>query len=439
MTRGQATEPVYPFGAPGADVALFTGDMTVGDTHGTGRVWMHTTGRVDHRWELDPDGYRSLRLGETRLTFEHPALGHVDVPVRVTSNAGRGIVQATSAGNATALDQVVAHWVNVPSIYPASGLKSDWGTWGGRWAGSGGGWSLVLDARPDHNVVATQAEDTPFHVVTHTGVLRRADGRSFTPEQAADGLAACQVAVSFALGRWVAPALAVGFAGGARVWELWSPWRCDTLRDAGAWWDTQRGGDLRAFLGLFLDAWADPARHDRTRHVAAHVIESNKGTVTLEARIMLAGAGLEYLSWVRCVLDERRRSAAQHSKRSAARNLRELLDDAGIPADVPADLGVVERLRVDKPREDGSERDGPDTVAWVRNRLVHPRDAQEPYRLDHLLEQTWHLLMQYGELLLLQDVGYTGSFRRRFPPGRWAHDSVPVPWAPGGTPPAKRG
>ncbi|MCA1676260.1 MAG: hypothetical protein LC799_30155 [Actinobacteria bacterium] len=285
----------------------------------------------------------------------------------------------------------------------------------------------MLDARHDHATVAAEAKATPFHVVTHAGVIRRTDGESFSPEEARDGLYSWQVALSFALGRWVAPALAVGFTDGGRVWELWSPWRCDILRGSEAWWDSHESDDLRAFVTQFLDAWADHDRHDRVRYVAHHVIESNELAMTLEARIMLVGAALEYLSWVKFVLDEKRRTPKEHKKRSAAENLRELLDDAGISADVPADLDVVEQLRVEKLRQDG-----PEAVAWVRNRLVHPQDAKEPYRLEHLVLQTWQLLMQYGELLLLREVGYTGSFCPRFPPGRWAHDSTPVPWAPAG-------
>lgn len=425
MTQEEATEPVYPFSAPGVDIPMFTGDMAVGDVRGTGRVWMQMTGGMDLRWELKPAPRRNMRLADAQLVFMHPQLGSIDVPVRVTSSAGRGIILPTSAGRASALDEMVVHWVNVPSIYPADGLESEWGTWAGRWTGSGGGWSLVLDARHDHAIVAAKAKTTPFHVVTHSGMIRRTDGQPFSPEEATGGLYSSQVALSFALGRWVAPTLAVGFADGRRVWELWSPWRCDILRGSQAWWDLHEGQDLQAFVTLFLDVWADHDRHDRVRYVAHHVIESNKFAMTLEARIMLVGAALEYLSWVKFVLDEKRRPPKEHKKRSAAENLRELLDDAGIPADVPADLDVVEQLRVEKLRQDG-----PEVVAWVRNRLVHPTDAKEPYRLEHLVLQTWQLLMQYGELLLLREVGYTGSFLPRFPPGRSAHDSTPVPWGP---------
>lgn len=243
-TQEQATAPIYPFSAPGVEVLIFTGEMVIGDVRGTGRVWMQMTGDVDIRWELEPGAHHRVRLGEARLVFTHPKLGAVDAPVRVTSSTGCGIVLATAAGRASSLDEIVAHWVNVPSIYPAEGLESAFGTWAGRWTGSGGGWSIVLDGRHDHRAVTEEAKATPFHVVTHASVLRRTNGQSFSPEEARDGLYSWQVALSFALGRWVAPALAVGFSDGSRVWELWSPWRCDNFRGSVAWWDFHKGDDL---------------------------------------------------------------------------------------------------------------------------------------------------------------------------------------------------
>jgi len=381
------------------------------------------TGDVDFRWELESDEQRKLQLGPSRLMFVHPKLGHVNVPVHTSSTAGRGLVLSSSIGSASSLDKVVVHWLNVPKAYPADALETPDGTWADRWTASGGGWSCVFDARRDHAGVVSEAKGRPFHVVTHVGLLRRSAGQAFSPDEAVDGLYSWQVALSVALGRWVAPALAVGFADGKRVWELWSPWRCDVMRGSQAWSDFHRSDELRAFLALFLSAWNDPNRRDRVRHFAHHLIESNEHAMTLEARIMLAGAALEYLAWVKFVLDETRRSPDEQRKRSAAENLRELLEDAGIPVDVPADLTAIERIRVEKRRQDG-----PEAVTWVRNRLVHPKDASEPYQLEHLVLETWQLLMQYGELLLLHEVGYSGSYCPRFPSGRGVHDTVPVPW-----------
>ncbi len=385
---------------------------------------MTMTGDVSFRWALDPAGWRSLSLGETRLALEHPDLGTLDVPGRVTSTAGSSILESTAVGSAAKLDELVVHWVNVPSIEPAEPLESRTASWSGRWSGSGGGWSFVLDAREDHTQVVAEAKATPFYVVTHTGTFRRTDKQEFTPAEAEHALAGLQVALSFALGRSVTPTLATGFVEGRRVWELWSTWRCESMLPVYSWWDTRTGDDLRAFVSQFLDAWVDPDSHYVVRHVAHHVIEANRSSMTLEARIMLSGAAMEYLSWVTFVIGGLR-TAKEHKPRRASDNLRELLVRAGIPVDIPVDLDALTRLSLptDQPQ------DGPTTIAWVRNKLVHPKDAREPYRLKHVLLQTWQLLMHYSELLLLHDVGYAGLYCVRFPPGRWAHDSQPVPWA----------
>ena len=67
----------------------------------------------------------------------------------------------------------------------------------------------------------------------------------------------------------------------------------------------------------------------------------------------------------------------------------------------------------------------PDACWWTtRNRshrrLVHPKDAGEPYR-------AWRLVTEYGELLLLHRIGYKGKYLSRTDTGEWAN-SIPVPW-----------
>jgi len=390
---------------------------------------MQTTGEVDFRWELSADQYRSMRLGDARIAFTHPALGSVDCPARITSSAGRGIIPSTQLGDVAAdLDHVLVHWMNIPSLYPAEVLSTEGNTWAGRWSGSGGGWAMTLDARADHSAVASMAKGTPFHVVTHVGVLKREDGATCTPDEASAALDAWHVAFSFYFGRWVAPSVAVGIDPDAeRVWEEWAWRRCDAWRDGYAWGDAHRGDDLRSYVSLFLAAWYDTDRHDRTRYVAHHIIEANEATMTLEARIMLVSAALEYLSWVSYVVTGKRTAKAHRAQpRNAALNLRELLVDAGIDPDIPNDLDVLRTLRTQRPQE---VHDGPSALTWVRNRLVHPKDAGEPYRMRHLVLQSWQLVMHYGELLLLRDLTYVGAFKQRFPLGGSAHgNSRPVPW-----------
>ncbi len=74
--------------------------------------------------------------------------------------------------------------------------------------------------------------------------------------------------------------------------------------------------------------------------------------------------------------------------------------------------------------------DAPDAITWVRNRLTHPKDAEEPYRIEQLVWDTSQLLAEYLELLLLRRIGYYGLYQLRYPPGRWALSTTRlVPWA----------
>ncbi|MCW2608743.1 MAG: hypothetical protein JWO60_3436 [Frankiales bacterium] len=424
---GAPTPPAYPVGPPGADIDLYVGRLTVGERPATGRVWLGTRGGLDHRWEAELDDGLAVSLGDTVLGFVHPTLGAVTAAARVTSSAGLGVLLSPAMGGGGPLDSVVAHWVALPALPGSTRLATTRAVWSGRCALKGGGWRMTLDARHDRDTLEAAALGTPDLAVTHTGRLERLDGAPFTPEEAEEALYAWQTVLSFSLGRWVAPTLAVGSLDGRPRWELWSDWRQSGWYRPYSWWNTHDRAALDEISRLLMEAWADRARQDAVRHVAHHVIEANEPRTTLEARIMLVGAALEFLSWDTYVLRGGRGRSRQR-ERSAADNLRELLEDARIDTSVPADLNDLERIRTDE-RHPEALAGAPEAIAWLRNRLVHPKDANEPYRLRHLVLQAWQLLIEYGELLLLHDLGYTGSHNSRHPLGRWAHDSNPVPWA----------
>ncbi len=315
---GTPTSPAYPFAAPGADIALHDGPLALDDRPGMARIWLGTRGGLDHRWELQPDDGRTVPLGDYVLSFDHARLGPVTVAGRATSTAGRGTVLSSGLGSCSRLDEAVVHWIALPALPGSTGLSTTNAAWSGRCTLTGGGWDMTIDARIDHHSVAEAAAGTPDLAVTHTGLLRRADRTPFTPEQAEDALYAWQIVLSFALGRWVAPTLAAGSRAGRPVWELWAEWRCSDWTHNYAWWDTHDRAGLDEISGLLLDAWTNAARRDTLRHVAHHIVEANERRTTLEARIMLVGAALEYISWDTHVL-RGGRSGNIHSRRKASR------------------------------------------------------------------------------------------------------------------------
>lgn len=98
-------------------------------------------------------------------------------------------------------------------ILASSGLSLGARSWRGRWHFEANGWSFKLDSRPDLSKVMSDAHDREQeYVMTHVGEIRRADGQLFGADDVAEVIFAWQLAFSFALGRWVAPAVPVGFS-----------------------------------------------------------------------------------------------------------------------------------------------------------------------------------------------------------------------------------
>jgi hypothetical protein len=182
---------VYPTARAGEDITLYAGPMSIAGVNATGRVWLQTNGDIKYRWEMDSHG-SAIELGDAEIVFSHPELGPVRLRTRVTSSRGLGEITWSTLGAANSLDEVVIHWMDLPSVLPADPLDDGVSTWSGRWSATGGGWALTLDSRPDYVAVATAAAGHPVHVVTHVAWLRRQDGSTFTPAEAEDALDAWQ-------------------------------------------------------------------------------------------------------------------------------------------------------------------------------------------------------------------------------------------------------
>ena len=438
--------PVYPFGDPGTPIELYSGPIAV-DAIGPweGRIFADLAGDLQVRWSATaPEGWVDGTY--VNLTLEPPDASPTTVRARRNWTSrdnehvqASGEIMQANVGSTDALcDRVIVHFTNLPRISPAEYLVKDGHYWAGRWTCSGAGWRLTLDVRQDHSKVWNALREWLDFVVTHIGELRRVDGSGFRASEAADALAALQTGFSFALARWVAPVAPVGFdAADNRVWEQWASWRCSPAFGFWPWWDSADGEDLKAFMELFIAAWLDPDQHDVTRHAARHLIVAHHRGTTIEAKIMLVHAALEYLSWVTYVLPPGTRNESHHDRNDmltgappSVWHLQELLEEASVDTAIPAGLVAMHRRAQQMPQPANANRiiDGPEVLTWLRNRLVHPKDAGEPYRIEDLVTEAWRLVTEYGELLLLHRIGYKGKYLPRTNSGHWVN-SVPVPWA----------
>jgi hypothetical protein len=240
------------------------------------------------------------------------------------------------------------------------------------------------------------------------------------------------VGVSFALGRWAAPMLPVGVDGTGKVaWEDWHPGHCDPARRTSpGWWHHQQQASLTDFLGPVITAFADPDRLPALRLQLMFGIAATNDRGFVEQRIMMGAAGLEHLMWQTLVL-EGGMSEGQYRGQEAHEKLRHLLTNAQITTDIDAGLlPVTAMFAAEQQQRQGKVLDGPDVVTQIRNRLAHPRGAQDRlYQLEGLMAEVWCLTSHHLVLLVLHSLGYQGSYRDLRETGGWAGDVGDVPWS----------
>jgi hypothetical protein len=149
----------------------------------------------------------------------------------------------------------------------------------------------------------------------------------------------------------------------------------------------------------------------------------------VEQRVVMGAAGLEHIMWQTLVL-EGGMSESQYRDQDAHEKLRSLLTDAQITTDIDAGLlPITARFAAEEKQRQGKVLDGPDVVTQIRNRLVHPRGAQERvYRLEGLVAEVWRLTRHYLVLLILHSLGYQASYRDLRKTREWAGEVGSVPW-----------
>ncbi|MEU2592870.1 hypothetical protein ABZ649_26850 [Streptomyces albidoflavus] len=434
---GRPLAPVYPYNEPSQAVLLYDGPISwLGETDLPGRVELICSNGLSFEWKMGEGASPAFaNRDEVALTLHRP-MGDMIMP-GVSRNTGGGWSNGASFGNPGApLSRLVVHWFNLPNWHGPLGLvaKTAGGEqeWSGRWVHQTSGWKITLDVRPDHQRVWRDLHQTDVYVMTHVMEVCRTDGSHFTADEVDPVLTAMHVGVSFALCRWAAPMLSVGEdSGGCVAWEQWGTAHCDPARGSSdGWWYDQDHQSLGDFLSLVIDAFADPDRLVPLRFQMMYAISAMRSRDFVEPRIIMGTAGLEHLMWESLVLNGVL-AKQQYKQRPAHELLRKVLRSAQIPVDInPHLLPAAAQYASDVKRDENKDIDGADIVTWVRNRLVHPQESQEPvYRLDGLTRDAWLLARRYLVLLILNSLGYNGSYRNLTRIRGWVGDVAEVPWA----------
>ncbi|MEV6847231.1 hypothetical protein [Actinoplanes sp. NPDC051411] len=428
-------EGVYAFSSPSASITLhqgLLGGIPKADRH-AGVVELNFARGPYLIWRIEGD--RDDLYGPVEpFTLSFQRNGQAWRSEAIRSEIDWGILNHAEYSTSQPLGRVIAHWVNLPEIHgnevltaTSPGGSRSW--WTGRFSFSAAGWDITIDRRQDFSDIIAAAKREHVYAITHVMELRRSDGKPFSADAAVVVLENIRVATSFALGRWAAPMLPVGFSEAGTVhWESWSSPIVEPLQKTGYPVLYQYSyKDVSKFLTTALEALEIDGTNGPLRFQMISAVLSNQGGFT-EQRISTAFTAIENLAWVVLVL---RGHVSQQDFESRAwtgtRKLGKLLSLAKISPTLhglglPALESFAGRGR--------STRNGPAALVKVRNCLVHPKSPRdEVYHIPGLMTDAWLLSRCYLNMLVLYAVGYDGEMQVQLPMDGWLGETRLVPWA----------
>lgn len=431
-------QPAYPLKGSEDSVSLYDGPIVItGGTerHGTIDLTFGSS-KPSLRWNVVPAPQDAPGIEQTGDFIVRRHGQDWSVPAHGGTFSGGWINHAEFGDPGVRLRRLIANWINLPNIVASGRIVQDEADghshcWIGRWQIDVDTWRLTLDRRYDYDSAIMGANAASIFAFTHVMELSHADGSSFDVDAARQVLECLRVCFSFAFGRWVAPALPVGYDADDRVtWESWASPICDPMKEIGsAWLHRLQSDSLAELVGRALPAFLDSERIGITRFQMILAVEAVE-TGFVEQRVLATFSALENLEWTTLVLG-RLVSATEYRKGRVwpgERRLRRILELACIPTDI--DAAALPSLANFASNEDLP--DGPAAVVSVRNRLVHPRQISDQiYQFDGLVCDAWYLSRHYLNLLILHSIGYGGSYVKLLPPFGWAGDAKPVPWVIG--------
>ncbi|TCJ40095.1 hypothetical protein E0504_06545 [Parafrankia sp. BMG5.11] len=330
-----------------------------------------------------------------------------------------------------AASYVKIRWVNLADMGNGLPLDPPEGVAGHRWRGRQrwfmGDWEMVIDARPDLQDTIEELRESLGFAVTHLATLRRIDRTPFTPEELEPALFAYQLAASFALSRWASPSLSAGVDNsGVVVWREWGSRRADKIKGVYRWWSRHLEPieDIVARVGCraLHPQWGMAAK----LIIQGYLASTHGGFV--EERITVGFAALEQLGWQRNVTEDGADEKQYDWGLSASKRLRMALDAASVPLDVPASLPLLQEFVTLHGNEKKEPLDGPNAVALVRHKLMHPKDPQILYGRKDLVTEAWQLLETYLQLLILHWIGYSGMVKDSVMLLNSTQTIWPAPW-----------
>jgi hypothetical protein len=356
---------------------------------------------------------------EFRLTSHPPVSG---LPVTVEPRPQPFTAMGSGASQ---LKKVVFHLVNFRDFYaepiivkpkPTQSLRLD------QVELNAGGWKIILASMVTTRNRIRTLRAKGGYVITHVGQIEREDAEPFAEQEAEDIILSLYYFFSFARGFWTGPFLPVGFDdSNERIWEQWGTLRADPWQYVSSWFDERIGNLLAKLFPEFLRLWQSGKWQKPLKDAVYWYVASNTSSKNLDTGIILNQAALELLAWNYVVKDRMLISEEGFEKLWASDQFRLLLSSLDIPLEVPSHLKALNSLT-----KSHNWVDAPQTLAEIRNDIIHPKKKVESKPLGAMYE-AWSLGLWYIELVLLRLLGHEGQYGNRLVQ-KWRGQTEMVPW-----------
>ena len=262
-------------------------------------------------------------------------------------------------------------------------------------------WSILITEtlKCDENRKVLEVDNG--YAITHTGMISRKDGKTFSAEEADKVLRGIWLFLSFAAGGFCGIPIAEGKNGSGQMsWLRWGSWvTTPWLSMNRSWWRTMHGGDdLESAFQGFWERYTDNASNEAIDDAIRWYLESN--TESLKSGIILGQVALEKLAGLTLGQNKRREEKTGNLIAAA-------LEKLSISTNAPESLSEWQQLQ---------ERKGwghaPHGLVAIRNDLVHIE--RKLCRLpDERLSDAWSIGHWYIEMFLLSLFHYRGKFWNR--------------------------
>jgi hypothetical protein len=262
------------------------------------------------------------------------------------------------------------------------------------------------------------------YAFTHVGKLERSDSGEFSSTKASEVLASLHWFLSFVRGIWVCPVLVSGEdSSGETRWRQWDAGRTSRWAGPPTWCDLMHWEAAEDAYRGFMAEWGDLFGQAVMKTAVGQYVSANRPD-PLEVAIMVAQSGLELLGWAEFVETGAVTEDEWSHETRASNKIRKLLDSCSMSPDIPDSLTTLPGLK-------RSWQTGPEVVAGVRNRLVHPRkkDGRVSWDLPVLVD-TWMLITHYLERAILKRLQVSTAVRSRLNPNIWVGAVETPPWTP---------